>query len=82
MKNGEFYHCWAMTAAECGVEYADQYLNTAYALIQAYAKQGQVLSVKSAIEMARSGNIPYDMLYATERSVSTANRSQTRCTSE
>ena len=55
-----------MTAAECGVEYADQYLNTAYALIQAYAKQGQVLSVKSAIEMARSGNIPYDMLYATE----------------
>lgn len=56
-----------MTAAECGVEYADQYLNTAYALIQAYAKQGQVLSVKSAIEMARSGNIPYDMLYATEK---------------
>ncbi len=55
-----------MTAAECGVEYADQYLNTAYALIQAYAKQGQVLSVKTAVEMARSGNIPYDMLYATE----------------
>ena len=55
-----------MTAAECGVQYADQYLNTAWALIQAYAKQGQVLSVKDAIDMARSGNIPYDMLYATE----------------
>ncbi len=55
-----------MTAAECGVQYADQYLNTAWALIQAYAKQGQVLSVKDAIDMAQSGNIPYDMLYATE----------------
>ena len=55
-----------MTAAECGVQYADQYLNTAWALIQAYAKQGQVLSVKDAIDMAQSGNIPYDMLYAAE----------------
>lgn len=55
-----------LTAAECGVQYADQYLNTAYALIQAYAKQGQTLSVKDAVDMAKSGNIPYDMLYATD----------------
>ena len=53
------------TAAECGVEYADQYLNDAYALIRAYEKLGQTLSTKAAIEMVRSGNIPWDMLYAT-----------------
>ena len=53
------------TAAECGVEYADQYLNDAYALIRAYEKLGQTLSTEAAIEMVRSGNIPWDMLYAT-----------------
>ena len=49
-----------MTAAECGVEYADWYLNVAWSLIQQYKAQGQRLSVKDAIEMAKSGTVAYN----------------------
>lgn len=49
-----------MTAAECGVEYADWYLNVAWALIQQYRAQGQTLSVKDAIEMAKNGTVAYN----------------------
>ena len=49
-----------MTAAECGVEYADWYLNVAWSLIQQYRAQGQTLSVKDAIEMAKSGTVAYN----------------------
>ena len=49
-----------MTAAECGVEYADWYLNVAWSLIQQYKAQGQRLSVKDAIEMAKNGTVAYN----------------------
>ena len=49
-----------MTAAECGVEYADWYLNVAWSLIQQYRAQGQTLSVKDAIEMAKNGTVAYN----------------------
>ena len=49
-----------MTAAECGVEYADWYLNVAWSLIQQYKAQGQTLSVKDAIEMAKNGTVAYN----------------------
>ena len=49
-----------LTAAECGVEYADWYLNVAWSLIQQYRAQGQTLSVKDAIEMAKSGTVSYN----------------------